>query len=291
MMKIAVFSVIIVILIILVLFAYTWYRLYVKLNLHAESAKRDLPNGWEAKTQYVVSIDGQRIAYWYFPADNSKATVILIHGYDNPGGKTQMLVHAKYLHDEGYSTVLLDLRAYGESDRNKMTLGVNEWKDVEAVYDQVKSLKENSGKKIGFFGVSMGGATAVMTAGKTGKGDFVIASVPYLDFSSLFRFQIRAAGLPPVIFYPFMKVAARIELGKDYEQFSPLAVVKKIKSPIFLISAKNDEEISSQDAKILFDLANQPKQYWEADSKHDIFYYHPEEFKQKVISFLEKYGK
>ena len=271
------------------LFLYTWYRLHIKLNLHSTNSHRDLPEGWETNTQYVTNRDGQGIAYWYFPVEESKATVILIHGYNNPGGKPQMLGHAEYLHDAGYSTVLLDLRAYGESDGNKQTLAVNEWKDVEAVYDKIKSLKENKNKKVGLFGVSMGGATAIMTAGKTGKGDFVIASVPYANFDSLFHFQIKAAGFPPSILYPFMMVAGRIELGENYEQFAPSAVIRNVKVPIFLISAKHDEELDGNDAKFLYELANQPKELWEVDSKHDVFHEHPNEFKQKILSFLQKY--
>ncbi|OGE31797.1 hypothetical protein A2631_01545 [Candidatus Daviesbacteria bacterium RIFCSPHIGHO2_01_FULL_44_29] len=271
------------------LFLYTWYRLHVKLNLHSENSKRSLPTGWETKTQFVLNTDNQKIAYWYFPNDKLKAVVILVHGYSVPGGKSQMLGHAEYLQEAGYSTVLLDLRSFGESEGKKITLGVNEWKDVEAVFDCIKSLPENKDKKIGFLGVSMGAVTSILATGKTGKGDFVIASVPYANFQSMFYSQIKAAGLPSTIFYPFMKASALVELGKDYEKFTPLAVIKNIKTPILLISAQQDQDVNSQDAKVLYGLANQPKEYWEIDSHHDIFDEHPQEFKDKVLSFLQKY--
>jgi hypothetical protein len=289
--KILYLSVILLFILTAGLFLYTWYRLHVKVNLHSANSQRDLPEGWEATTQYVTNKEGQKIAYWYFPVNESKATIILIHGYNNPGGKPQMLGHAEYLHDAGYSTVLLDLRAYGESDGNKQTLTVNEWKDAEAVYDKIKSLEENRNKTVGLFGVSMGGATAIMTAGKTGKGDFVIASVPYANFDSLFHFQIKAAGFPPSIIYPIMRVAGIIELGSDFEQFTPSAVIKNVKVPIFLISAKQDEELDGNDAKLLYELANQPKELWEVNSKHDVFHEHPGEFKQRMRTFLQKYAE
>ncbi|OGG12569.1 hypothetical protein A3D77_04480 [Candidatus Gottesmanbacteria bacterium RIFCSPHIGHO2_02_FULL_39_11] len=289
-MKVLILLASIISLLLFSLFFYIWYRLRVKLHLHAASDKRPLPAGWTANTFFITNRDGGKIAYWYFPVTGPKAIVILIHGYSNPGGKAQMLGHAEYLRNAGYSTVLLDLRSYGESKGNKITLGVAEWKDVEAVFDHIKSLSENKGKKIGFLGISMGGTTALTTAGETGKGDFVIASVPYANFSSLFHFQIKAAGLSPTIFYPFMKIAAFIELGRDYERFSPSTVIKNIKSPILLISAKQDEELNWKDAKNLYELANSPKEYWEADSLHDVFSAHPAEFKQHVLSFLQKYA-
>lgn len=288
-MKLLVSLGLLILLIAISLFFYSWYRLHIKLNLHAENSKIKLPIGWKAETQFVTNSDTQKIAYWYFPVPSPKAVILLIHGYDNPGGKPQMLGHAQYLHENGYSTVLIDLRGYGESDGNKMTLAVNEWKDVEAVYDHTKSLPENVDKKIGFFGVSMGAATALITAGQTGKGDFVIASVPWMNFFSLFYAQIKAVSLPPTILYPFMILAAPLELGKNYQQFMPYSAIEKIQVPVFLISAAHDEELDSRDPKALYDLANSPKEYWVADSRHDIFHEHPEEFKQKILSFLQKY--
>ncbi|MBI5614474.1 alpha/beta hydrolase [Candidatus Gottesmanbacteria bacterium] len=271
-------------------FLYSWYRLHAKLNVHAESAKADMPEGWNAQTEFVVSVDSQKIAYWYFPVEHPKAAVILIHGYDNPGGKAQMLIHVKYLYEKRYSTVLLDLRSFGQSDGSKVTLGVNEWKDVSAVYDRIKSLPENAGKKIGFLGISMGAATAIMTTGETKKGDFIIASVPYANFNSMFHSQLNLAGLPPTIFYPFISVAAMLELGWNYEHFTPSGVIKNIGIPTLFISATQDDEVNPQDAKDLYSLANEPKELWEVDSVHDVFDAHPEEFKQKVLSFLQKYA-
>src|SRR3989338_696812 len=269
-MKLFVSALLLFLLVLTGTFLFTWYRLHIKVNLNEENSNIDLPAGWKGETQFVTNSDGQKIAYWYFPVNNPKAVIILIHGYGIPGGKTQMLGHSDYLYDAGYSTVLLDLRGYGKSEGNKITLGINEWKDVEAVFDYIKSLPENKNKKIGYLGISMGAATAVLSAGETHKGDFVIASVPYANFDSMFHSQIKVAGLPQII-YPLLKVSALIEFGKGYERFSPIAVIKDIKVPILLISAKQDEELNYQDAKKLYDSANQPKEYWEIDSHHDIF--------------------
>lgn len=272
------------------LFLYTWIRLHNVLNLHAVEDKSSVSFGTGAKTEFVTNKDGQGIAYWYFKVSNPKAVVILIHGYNNPGGKVHMLGHAKYLFEAGYSTVLLDLRAFGESGGNKISLGVNEWKDVSAVYDVISKLPENKNIKIGLFGVSMGAVTAINTAGMTGKGDFIIASVPYADFRSMFNSQIKYAGLPPLIFYPFMRLSALIEMGSDYEKITPKEFISKIEVPIFLIEGKQDVELNAQDTKYLFDKANEPKELWIADCGHDVFARFPEEFKQKVLVFLQKYA-
>lgn len=270
---------------------FIWVQFHNKLNVHSPSDVVAIPEGWKLHTQYVVNVFGKKIAYWHIPVANPKAVVILVHGYSIPGGKPQMLVHAQYLRDAGYSTVLLDLQSFGESEGKKITLGVREWKDVEAVYDEVRSYPEYKQTKVGFLGVSMGAATAIMTTGFSSKGDFVIASVPYSSFDSMFHKQLAALGYPPTLLYPFMHIAGIIELGNDYQQFTPLNAVKKVKVPILLFSARQDEEVNGADATNLYKNANEPKEYWEINSKHDIFDSHPNEFKEKVLGFLDKYIK
>lgn len=282
---------IILVVIFIVLFAYTWFILSTKLRLHASAATISMPEGMSASTQFVKTSDGVKIAYWYFPVTQPKALVILVHGYSNPGGKSQMLGVAKFLHDAGYSTALLDLRSFGESEGNKISLGTQEWKDVEALHDHLKTLPENSQTKIGFLGISMGATTSLVTAGKTGKGDFVIASVPFADIDSLYHFQIQAMGYPTPIFSPLVKLAGFFELGLRYDQSAPSSLIQNIHAPILLISAKQDHEVHPEDAVKLFEKANDPKELWVVDSEHDVFYFHTKEFTQKVLGFLQKYSK
>jgi alpha-beta hydrolase superfamily lysophospholipase len=272
------------------LFAYSLFRLHTKLHVHASEDTAQSPLLSLAKTEYVRTRDGQKVAYWYFPVKNPKAVIIIVHGFSNPGGKVHMLKHAEYLREAGYSTALLDLRSFGESPGKKVSLGVNEWKDVEAVYDRMKSLKENKEKKIGFLGFSMGAATVLTTAGYTGKGDFVIASVPFSDFNSLLHYQTQKAGLPPAIFYPFLKLSAYVELGLHHDTFTPLHNNHAIKVPVFFISATKDQEVNPHDAKFLYEKANTPKEFWEADSPHDVYGTYPEVFRKKVLAFLEKHA-
>jgi len=273
----------------MVLFLYTFYRLHQELNFHSPASQVDYPANLSFQTQFVTNADQQKIAYWYFPVTQPKAVVILIHGLSNPGGKTQSIGYAQFLHDAGYSTVALDLRSFGESDGQKITLGENEWKDVDIVFDAIKARSENKTLKVGYLGVSMGAATALINAGLTHKPDFVIASVPYASFDKLFYYQIQKAGFPPQIIFPFMQLAARIELGSNYAQFSPQTLIKDIHVPILFISATHDNSVNSHDAVDLFNAANDPKELWVADASHDVFHDQPEAFKAKVLEFLAKY--
>lgn len=290
-MELIIIFIIIVFLVLLAIFMYTWYRIHTALHVHvSENQKEREKYSLPYQTRFFKTSDGIKIASWYIPVKNPKAIVILLHGYFTAdGGKSMMLSHAKYLWEAGYSTLLIDLRASGESEGSKITLGVNEWKDAEAAYEYMKALPENKDKKIGFFGISMGATVALLTAGLTRKGDFVIASVPYASLNRQLAFNVRKEHLYMPIFFPMLKLASLIELGIRYEQYSPLYHITNIHVPLFIIQAKNDDYVTSIDAKLLYDKAHQPKEFWSEDTTHDVFKYKPIEGKKRVLNFLEKY--
>ncbi|HYD35819.1 MAG TPA: alpha/beta fold hydrolase [Vitreimonas sp.] len=287
-MKILLFLILLFLTGIVIAFLYVWYRLHTQLNFHAEASEYTFPDGLTAETQFVTNANGQQIAYWSFPVKNPKAVVILVHGYSNPGGKTSMLGHVPYLRKAGYSTVLVDMRSFGESEGEKIYMGVKEWQDLEAVYDHLSSLSENKDKKIGYLGISMGATTSLVTVGKTQKGDFIIASVPYKNLQSLFAFRIDKEGFPASIFTPFMTTAGYLEFGRSYPGNTPMAVVGNIKVPVLLFSAEKDQTVDHEDASDIYRALETTKEYQEFPTGHDIFWHDPEGFQKAVLEFLAK---
>lgn len=273
------------------IFLYTWYRLrkafHVHVTLDEEAIKRHKVT---YSTEYFTAANTQRIACWYVPVLEPKAVVVLVHGYKTAeGGKALMLQHIEYLSRAGYSTVALDLRSVGDSPGHKVTMGVQEWQDVVAAYDYVKAKPENKQLPIGFLGISMGATTALLAASLSGKGDFVVASVPYANLKRMFLFNLAKERLPALLFWLPLDFAARIELGWRYQQFNLLRLVKCIKVPLLLFSARDDEMVFSADARLLYDKAQQPKQFWQAPCSHDIFAELPDEASQRVLDFLGQY--
>jgi uncharacterized protein len=277
-------------LILLGIFLYTWYKFRKSIYLHT-ILNQQLIHKFPIDHQNLTlkTADGLKISAWYIPVNQPKAMIILVPGYTNKnGGKAMMLPHAKYLKENGYSTLLLDLRSTGESTGNKIALGIKEWQDLEAAYDYLIKLPENKNLKIGYFGISMGGATSIICAGITGKSDFVIASVPYASFDKQFENEIKRNHLNVPIFLPVIKFLAKIEFGFDYESYNPEYLIKQIHQPILIFAAKKDNYTGYYQAESLYNLANNPKQYWLSDTGHDIHLEKPLEFEKRVLDFLGK---
>ena len=272
------------------IFIYTWYEFHSKLNLHIDLKSPKLNKNLTVIKKFLKTRDGLKIASWYIPVTNPKAVIILIDGYkEQEQDKVRIFDHAEYLQKAGYSCILIDLRSFGESQKDKVTFGVSEWKEVQAAYDYLKTLPENKNKKIGFLGISMGAVISIITKGITGKGDFIIAVAPYANFKSLFDFRLRKKRLPSLLFLPVLQVLAIFELGFNYEYYTATNMVGKVDVPIFIASAKHDKIVNPHDAKYVYDKANTPKEYWQANTSHGIFKDNPEEFKKIVLNFLSKY--
>ena len=291
-MKVLRFLGVLVLVVVALVFFYTWYRVYTSLHLHIQPDKEFVKRYSYLKYEErsFTTSDGVKIASWYFPVTNPKAFVVVVHGYQLPNGtKTLMLGYAKLLRDAGYSSLLIDLRSNGESPGNKISLGIEEWKDVVAAYDYLYALPEAKGKKIGYLGVSMGASTSIIAKGESGKGDFIIAYVPYASYNDLLDFKLKLESLPYFLFFPPLQMASLMELGFNYEHYDPIKEIKNIHVPITLASAKYDVTVPPDGGKLLFEAANPPKDYWESESDHFYFVEHTEQFKGRVLEFLEKY--
>jgi hypothetical protein len=55
------------------------------------------------------------------------------------------------------------------------------------------------------------------------------------------------------------------------------------------MSAKNDTMVNPNDSWELYEKANKPKEFWEAKTAHDIHGAAPQEFEDRVLTFLGRY--
>ncbi len=116
------------------------------------------PENYPAQSCEIRSSSGAKIAAWYAPIANSHATVILLHPIR--GDRRSMLSRAHLLRERGYSTLLIDLQAHGESSGENITVGYRERHDVIAAIDFVRT--QNPGQKIGIIDRSLGRAATLL---------------------------------------------------------------------------------------------------------------------------------
>lgn len=242
----------------------------------------------------VTTSDGLNLFGWYVPGDNG-ATVIAQHG--SPGPMVDSLFEASVLNAQGYNVLLSCFRAHGLSEGEMISFGYHETKDIDAWYQYLLTREDVDPERIGIFGESMGGGTAIMAAARNpGLKAVATASAFALSQETIETF-IRyeqpdlPAWLVPALASGIVFWAER-EWGVDIEAMDTESVVAEISPrPILIMHGLADDKIGPSDGQMLCEAAAEPKECWIVpEVKHVDFEDHrPAEYEEKLVSFFNQH--
>ncbi len=251
---------------------------------------------WLSRQAYeivdMVSYDGLKLKGYYISAEApSMKTAILSHGYSSQG--LWMGLYAKMYHMLGYNVLLPDSRGHGSSEGNYIGFGWVDRKDYLKWIDYVIK-KTGPDTQIVLHGVSMGGATVLMTGGENLPSNVkaVVSDCAYTSVKDELSYQMkRMYHLPS---FPLLNVTSfitKIKAGFTFGEASALKQVKKSKTPTLFIHGSNDEFVPTSMVNQLFEACSSEKDLFivpgaghgaalDAD---------PDGYIAKVKEFTEKY--
>ncbi len=116
------------------------------------------PPDFSAREVRIETAPAGHVAGWFAPGQRGQGAVLLLHGVRSD--RTQMLGRARFLNRAGYSTLLIDLPAHGESTGDRITFGAREAAGVKAALGFLR--RESPGGRIAVIGVSLGAASTVL---------------------------------------------------------------------------------------------------------------------------------
>ena len=197
-----------------------------------------------------------------------------------------MLNRARFLTAAGYSVLLFDFQAHGESTGDTITFGYLESKDARAAVDFVR-LKYPNGP-VGIIGVSMGGAAALLASPKLDI-DAVVLEEVYPDIKSAIadRFQMALGGWARML-TPLLSLQMKPRLGVGADQMRPIDRISQIQIPKLIIAGSEDRHTTLEESLALFDAATEPKQFWvvEGASHTDMCSFAPAEYRDRILTFF-----
>ena len=189
----------------------------------------------------ITSFDGIKLRAKYYEYEAGAPIEILFHGYkgyaerDLSGGVERCF-------RLGRSVILVDHRASGRSAGHVTTFGIKERHDchswiryaIERFGDDVKLI-------IG--GVSMGAATVMMTAGDQLPENVicVLADCGYTSPREIICKVLKDMKLPAKVFYPFIKLGARIFGRFNLDETSPIEAMRKCTLPVVFVHGDTDD--------------------------------------------------
>jgi fermentation-respiration switch protein FrsA (DUF1100 family) len=200
-----------------------------------------------------------------------------------------MLSRAEFLHNRGYSVLLIDLQAHGESAGDRITFGARESQDVtSALVNLQRWLPEEA---VGVIGVSLGAASLVLADPRPTVSAVVLESMyPTIEQAVSDRLRLHLGPAGPLL-APLLMVQLQPRLGIDPNRLRPIDRMSAIGAPVFILSGTVDRHTSIEESRSLFEAAAAPKDFWavEGAAHVNLHRFAKGEYERRVSSFLETY--
>lgn len=178
-----------------------------------------------------------------------RGTVILLPGYGL--GKLSMLPWALLLGRAGYQSVLVDLRAQGQSTGAHVTFGALESRDLAQLVVALRKGGLIRGR-LGLLGDSMGAATALLAAPHIPDIAAIVAISPYGRATNVVpryaRFAAWYADLIPSGSWRAAERKAGRLAGVSLAEAAPISAAPRIRAPVLYVQGGRDQMVSSEEA-------------------------------------------
>ena len=232
--------------------------------------------------KWSTSDDGLKLHATWFPQKDCKKVVICFHGYTSQGMKDYIGLSGYYL-KKGYSMLLVDERAHGESEGKYIGFGCLDRMDA---LHWINWVVETCGEEVQILlhGTSMGGATVLMTSGLKLPGQVkgIISDCAFTSSKEVFTHVLKnMIHLPS---FPMMQLADVFNkrlAGYGLDECNAAEEVKKAEKPILLIHGSGDtfvpvemcekiyENIASKKRKLVIDGAAHAEAYYKNTIKYE----------------------
>lgn len=238
----------------------------------------------------VRARDGLALAGWFIPAAESDRAVVLVHGHTTCRScefDGRFVEFAAGLQAAGFNILMIDLRAHGQSEGRRFTLGDHERWDVLGAVDW---LQQRGFEKIGVLGVSLGAAASAGAAADPAAGQTIKPLVLDSSFSDVrevleMRFP-EDSGLPNA-FLPGSLFMGRLLFDIDVNDIRPVDDLPMIEAPVMLIFSERDQRVPVSQFRAMVTARPDAEAWLVTDAEHArIYNTHPEEYVARVSRFF-----
>lgn len=154
--------------------------------------------------------------------------IIACHGYTSKAA--EMGVYAIHFADKGYSVLMPDARAHGESEGNLIGMGWPERFDILKWIDKI--IESDPEAQIVLYGISRGAATVMMTSGEN-LPDNVKAVIEDCGYSSVFdELKWMANSMGHVPSFPLVYEVSLINELKSGFSLKEASAVEQVKKAL-----------------------------------------------------------
>jgi alpha-beta hydrolase superfamily lysophospholipase len=225
----------------------------------------------------------QRVAGSWLPG-RGRGAVLLLHGIH--GDRRDMADRARFLNDQGYAVLLIDLPGQGASTASFVTFGLREADGVRAALEELG--RRAPGQRIGVIGVSLGAASLVLCRDCPPVDAVVLESMyPTIEEAVANRLRMRLGPVGgPLSALLLWQLPLRLSIRPD--ALHPIKYVGQVKAPVLITAGSADLHTTLPETQRLYEAATQPKALWvvEGAAHVNLHAYAQEEYERRIGAFL-----
>jgi fermentation-respiration switch protein FrsA (DUF1100 family) len=234
----------------------------------------------------IQSTDGLELAGWWVPGNDSSQAVVLVSGIEGDMSDRHVLKTASVYAGADYAVLMIDLRAQGRSEGERVTMGYKEVRDVRGALLWLNERGFAPGEVV-LHGFSLGGATVLQAAPESGVAAVVEESA-YSDLPLILRQQLpKVSGLPP-FFTPGIFLMGKLFLGIDPWAVRPEEDARRLCEEgirLLIIHSKDDEAVPFKHAERISQACPEAA-FWKIEGyRHVGAYAHPR-YRERLLNFL-----
>jgi fermentation-respiration switch protein FrsA (DUF1100 family) len=213
--------------------------------------------------------DGVKLSGWFIPAENARGMILFCHG--NAGNISHRLESIRIFRRLSLDVFIFDYRGYGQSEGRPTEQGT--YLDAEAAWRYLVENRQADPARIIIFGRSLGGAVASRLAKAQMAGALIVESA----FTSIPDIGAEV--------YPFLPVKLMSRF-----KYSTVDYIHETTCPVLIVHSSDDELISSNHGRRLFEAAGDPKDFLEISGSHnDGFLISSEKYEDGLSRFISRY--
>ncbi len=242
-----------------------------------------LPAAFQSQT-VSISGKGHMTAGWWVDSGAGSPVILLLHGARDD--RSSMVPRAQLLMRHGFSVLLIDMQAHGETPGEAITFGLHESADVVAARDWIK--QQAPGRRIGVIGCSLGGAAILLGSQPSGFDAVVLEGVyPRISGAVENRIRIWLGPLAPIL-APVLLAQLQPRLHIAPSELEPIRSIGRLGAPVLVVAGSKDEHTTLEESLELFDAAASPKSLWivEGARHQDFLSFDPRGYDAHVVEFL-----
>src|SRR6266536_2458801 len=199
-----------------------------------------VPSDLGAETVEFKSDSGAIIKGWWCPTVNRRGVVLLLPGIR--ANRLSMVDRARFLRRAGYSVLLIDFQATGETKGDHITFGWKESQDVLAAIDFLHHADPIG--RIAIIGSSLGGVAALLATPPLKVDALVLEEVyPTIEIATRNRME-KYLGVFGRLLTPALLNQLKWRLGVSAWQLRPLDHIANVECPVLIMSGEKDRNTS-----------------------------------------------